>query len=27
VQCSQACFAKYVSQIKAVVESYLVRGS
>jgi hypothetical protein len=27
VQCSQACFTKYVSQIKAVVESYTVRGS
>lgn len=27
VQCSQSCFAKYVTQIKAVVESYTVRGS
>jgi hypothetical protein len=27
VQCSQACFAKYVTQIKAIVESFTVRGS
>jgi len=27
VQCSQACFTKYVTQIKAIVESFTVRGS
>jgi hypothetical protein len=27
VQCSQSCFARYLTQIKAVVESYTVRGS
>lgn len=27
VQCTQACFAKYVTQIKAIVESFTVRGS
>lgn len=27
IQCTQACFAKYATQIKAIVESFTVRGS
>lgn len=27
VQCDQSCFAKYLPQIKAIVESFTVRGS